>query len=219
MYDKTRNNIEKPENSTDENSPHADMGPVAITKQGAILLLHSREHFPRGFDPDDLAISLGWCLDEVHEALLACTALGLVKAPPGIEARPSRAQYREPEVCIDDLLTPAEQEAAIQSRAASCDGGWLALGEELAVLRAVTSEGGADPTQADSTAALKWAQTARLSAVLLDLVLDGHLAILGPRSGSENVRFAALDADGKVVLNSGSEDCDFSPVPMPNQSS
>ena len=86
MYDKTRNNIEKSENTTGETSPHADMRPVAITKREAILLLHSQEHFPRGFDPGDLAISLGWSVDEVHEALLTCVALGLLKAPPGIEA-------------------------------------------------------------------------------------------------------------------------------------
>jgi hypothetical protein len=206
MYDKTRNEIETTENATDETSPHTDLGRIAFNKREAILLLHSREHFPRGFDPEDLAISLGWSLDEVREALLACAAFGLVEASPGIEAPPRCEKSAGPEVGIDDLLTPAEKEAAIQSQVPNSEGGWLALGEEIAVLRAVTSEGCADPTPADSDAALEWARQARHSAVLLDLVLDGHIAILGPRPGSEDVRFAALDCNGEVVLNNKPED-------------
>ena len=206
MYDKTRNNIEKPENTMGETSPHADMKPVAITKREAILLLHSREHFPRGFDHEDLAFSLGWSLDEVYQALLVCAALGLVTAPPGTEAPLGCQESRELEVGIDDLLTPAEKKAALRSQVPNSEGRWLALGEELAVLRAVTSEGNAGPAQAGGTAALEWAQTARLTAVLLDLVLDGHLAILSPLPGSDDVRFAALDSNGEVILNSGSEE-------------
>ena len=94
MYDKTRNNTENAEVATNETTSHADVESVAFTKREAILLLHSREHFPRGFDPEDLAISLGWSIDEVHEVLLACTALGLVKAPSGAEAPPLCAESR-----------------------------------------------------------------------------------------------------------------------------
>jgi len=206
MYDKTRNDIENPENTKGETAAHADLGLVDFTKREAILLLHSQKHFPRGFDPQDLAISLGWSLDEVHEALLACVAHGLVKAPPGIEAPSHYEESAGPEVGIDDLLTPAEKEAAIQSQVPNSDGGWLALGEELAVLRAVTSEGRAGHTEADAEAALEWARQARLSAVLLDLVLDGHVAILGPRPGSEDVRFAAVDCNGEVVLKNKPEE-------------
>ena len=206
MYYKTRNDIENRENTTDETASHADSGLVDFTKREAILLLHSQEHFPRGFDPGDLAISLGWSVDEVHEALLTCVALGLLKAPPGIEAPSHCKESSGPEVGIDDLLTSAEKEAAVQSQVPNSDGGWLALGEELAVVRAVTSEGCADHTEADAEAALEWARQARLSAVLLDLVLDGHVAILGPRPGSEDVRFAAVDCNGEVVLNDKPEE-------------
>jgi hypothetical protein len=78
--------------------------------------------------------------------------------------------------------------------------GWLALGEELTVLRALGAGTDGGFTGDEAEVALEWAQDARLHSILLDLVLDGHVVLMGP-NGDGDMVFAALDADGELVIN------------------
>jgi len=175
-----------------------------LTKREAILLAHVTENFPRGFDEEQLAISLGWSTEEVQEALQVCAVHGLIEAPPDIEIPAGVPLEGSPLVGIDDLLTPEEQDAARESKVPSCGERWLALGEELAVLRALKAGKERGFTEAEAEGALEWASMTRFTSLLLDLVLDGHVAILGP-NGDGDMRFAALDEDGALVIN-GRED-------------
>ena len=105
---------------------------------------------------------------------------------------------------IDDLLSPEEQDAARLSQVPCANHGWLALGEELTVLRALGAGTDDGFTEDEGKAALEWAEDARFHSLILDLVLDGHVALMGP-NGDGDMVFAALDADGELVVN-GRED-------------
>lgn len=174
------------------------------TKREAILLIHMRENFPRGFDEEHLAISLGWATEEVREALQVCVVHGLIEGPPDIELPAGAPLEGSPMVGIDDLLSPEEQAAARESKVPCANPRWLVLGEELAVLRDLEAGTDGGFTADECEAALEWAQTARFRSILLDLVLDGHVALLAP-DGVGEMKFAALDADGELVID-GQED-------------
>ena len=171
-----------------------------LTKRKATLLIHTGENFPRGFDEEHLAISLGWSTEEVREALQVCAVHGLIEGSPDIELPAGAPLEGSPAIGIDELLSPEEQDAARLSHVPRKNRGWLALGEELTVLRALGAGTGRGFTEDEGNAALEWAGRTRVTSLLLDLVLDGHVALMGP-NGDGDMVFAALDADGEVVIN------------------
>jgi hypothetical protein len=175
-----------------------------ITKREAILLVHMKANFPRGSDEEDLATSLGWSIEEVREALHVCAAHGLVEGPPDIESPAGAPLEGSPVIGIDDLLSPEEQDAARLSQVPCANHRWFVLGEQFAVLRALGAGTDGGFTGDEAEAALEWAQNARIHSILLDLVLDGHLALMG-LNGDDDMVFAALDEDGELVIN-GRED-------------
>jgi hypothetical protein len=188
------------------NDQPADPAPQTFefTKREAILLIHTGENFPRGFDEDHLASSLGWSTEEVREALQVCAVHGLIEGSPDIELPAGAPLEGSPVIGIDELLSPEEQDAARLSQVPCANPGWLALGEELTVLRALGAGTDSGFTGDEAEAALEWAQEIRFHSILLDLVLDGHVALMGP-NGDGDMVFAALDADGELVIN-GRED-------------
>ena len=116
-------------------SIHPKAKTFALTKREATLLVHVREHFPKGFLAEDLAGSLGWSLEEVQKAARVCVSQRLL-VPPGRKGAPTRLADKAREWRADDLLTPKEQEEARQTQH-PCTTDWLLLGETLAVLRAL----------------------------------------------------------------------------------
>lgn len=185
------------ENSMASN-PSEAVETFELTKREATLLAHIGEHFPTGFIAEDLAVSLGWSVDEVREAARVCAVYELLALPPDIEVPAVAPEKRSPLVDLDDFLTPEERDAARESKVPNCNNGWLALGEELAVLRALGAGKETGFTESEAEAALEWASMARLGSLLLDLVIDGHVALLGP-DGDGEMKFAALDAEGERV--------------------
>ena len=88
------------------------MREVRLTKREATLMVHLGENFRNGFRPGDVALSLGWPVSEVEEALEVCAIYGLLDGPGAKELRASVVRASGPEVSIDDLLDPEEIEAA-----------------------------------------------------------------------------------------------------------
>ena len=202
------------ENSMASN-PSEAVETFELTKREATLLVHIGEHFPTGFAAEDLAVSLGWSVEEVHGTLQVRAVHGLIEAPPDAEVPAGAPLEGSPLVGLDDLLTPEEQDAARESKVPNCNGGWLALGEELAVLRALGAGKETGFTEAEAAEALEWASMARLGSLILDLVFDGHLGLLGP-DGDGEMKFVALDAEGKRVTGrheSASLSCSCPPLP------
>jgi hypothetical protein len=191
-------------NSSNNQAADPALQTFELTKREAILLIHTGENFPRGFDEKHLAISLGWSTEEVREALQVCAVHGLIEGPPDIELPAGAPLEGSPVIGIDALLSPDEQDAARRSRVPCANHRWLALGEEFTVLRALGAGIDGGFTDDEGEAALEWAQDARFRSILLDLVLDGHIALMGP-NGEGDMVFAALDADGELVIN-GRED-------------
>jgi hypothetical protein len=187
-------------NSSNNQAADPALQTFELTKREAILLVHMTENFPRGFDEEHLATSLGWSTEEVREALLVCAVHGLVEGPPDIELPAGAPLEGSPVIGIDELLSPEEQDAARLSQVPCANPGWLALGEELTVLRALGAGTDSGFTGDEAEAALEWAQETRFHSILLDLVLDGHVALMGP-NGDGDMVFAALDADGELVIN------------------
>jgi len=89
---------------------------VELTKREVALMAHVLEHFNDGFNPEDLAASLGWPVAEVEDALNVCALFGLLDGPGAAELRDSVVGFGGPMVTPDDFLTPEELEAAKKGR-------------------------------------------------------------------------------------------------------
>ena len=118
-------------------SSNAEKSLPEITKREAILMVHIGEHFPTGFVEEDVAISLGWSLEEVQDARRLCAAHGFLaeQADPLeiCDSSPGEAESAS----AADLLNPEEMDAARKSEVAPH--GFLTVGEELSVLRALAA--------------------------------------------------------------------------------
>jgi hypothetical protein len=173
-----------------EQKPHFQM-----TKREAILLVHLGEHFPTGFDPGHVAISLGWSTGEVLGALQVCAAYGFIASPLDPDVAEIDGASLQPPPSIDELLDPDERHNAQQSRLPSFDDYGLASGEALAVMRAISDGQDSGFTEEELQAALEWSCEARLASILLQQVLAGRIGIERSSLASGEPRFKALDSD------------------------
>ncbi len=83
-----------------------------MTTREAVLMVRIGKQFPHGFSPPALALSLGWSLDSVYEALETCVACGLIAPPVGYSSPSGRTIPSGRRVSVRDLLTPAEMTVA-----------------------------------------------------------------------------------------------------------
>lgn len=178
-------------------SSHAAKSLPEITKREAILMVHIAENFPFGFVEEDVALSLGWSLEEVQDARRLCAAHGLLaEQSDPLEIYDSSPDESE-SVSAADLLSPEERDAARGSAFEAP--GLLTVGEELSVRRALAAgkEDGCF-TEEEADEALDWAEKARLTSILLDQVLYGYLALMGT-SADGTMLFGALDRLGNLA--------------------
>jgi len=91
-------------------------------------------------------------------------------------------------------------------------GGMLTIAEQNAVIAAVRA-GLAPGSSVDATEALEWAEMARAEATMLDLVLDGKVAIRLPEESGGEMRFV-ITAEGERVVKDLLASGGASPSPL-----